>query len=263
MRIALPSPDPATSLSEAARQLGLPPADIPLDGRGNYSRRLCIKPSTVCSRDTRSFRFSICRSRARPDRACADGSRIDSGNGTTPAIRSADLWLGKRFAPSEAGSTMSFRKKLLLLFAATVLALRSGDFGIGLQHHPPLVRAGGPGPRQCGRRSVSIRVPAPRLGGSAQSRVGGRQRSRAAHRSRHESRRQRRRRIRRRSTHVGESAATRLSRTSRRSRHHPFLRPVAGEVRISRSRDSASGISMLRTLRALRTRATRYRRERF
>ena len=38
---------------------------------------------------------------------------------------------------------------------------------------------------------------------------------------------------------LARSAAARLSGTRRRSRHHPLLRAVAGEIRISRSRDSA------------------------
>ena len=52
----------------------------------------------------------------------------------------ADIWL----AETRAGGrhAMSFRKKLLLLFAATVLLCVAVMSGIGVQHHPPLFRAG-------------------------------------------------------------------------------------------------------------------------
>jgi len=49
---------------------------------------------------------------------------------------------------------MSFRKKLLMLFCSDGASLCGRHFGVGVQHHPRLIRAGESGPRQRGRSSV-------------------------------------------------------------------------------------------------------------
>ena len=98
VRVVLPSPDPATSLGEAARQLGLPAS--PAIHRRRHTRQslhwtICIKPSAVCSMDTPSSRFSICRWQRRRVPACAAGNRIDWGGGARRDIRSGRSLAGR------------------------------------------------------------------------------------------------------------------------------------------------------------------------
>ena len=87
VRATLPSPDPATALVEAARQLGLPQPVFPAAPAATLWT-ICIKPSAICSMDTRSSRFFIWRWRVRQVRACAAGSRIDCGSGAERGFRS-------------------------------------------------------------------------------------------------------------------------------------------------------------------------------
>src|ERR1700692_4213427 len=56
-----------------------------------------------------------------------------------------------------------------------------------------------------------------------------------------------------RGAHPGRSAAARFSGTRRLSRYHSLLRPVAGEVRISRSCDSPSRRSIWSVSKTRRT----------
>ena len=86
MRVVLPSPDPATSLAEAARQLGLPQPGFPAAPGGNSLDDLYQAERSLLNGYAVIPLFHLPLANAASAR-CVTGRRINWGNGTNWDIR--------------------------------------------------------------------------------------------------------------------------------------------------------------------------------